>query len=82
MTDFASDLRQRFVWAMDLCLESYEVLADGRSFVRSDQDESAIALFDNLHDSVVAIPPASTRLPTFPFNLVTVQIYACPAFEL
>jgi hypothetical protein len=58
MADFASDLRQRFVWAMDLCLEAYEVLADGRSFVRSDQDERAIALFDNLNDSVVSIPSA------------------------
>jgi hypothetical protein len=58
MTDFASDLRQRFVWATDLCLEAYEVLADGRSFVRSDRDERAIALFENLNDSVVSIPPA------------------------
>jgi hypothetical protein len=58
MTDIASDLRQRFVWAMDVCLEAYEVLPDGRSFVRSDRDERAIELFKNLHDSVDAIPPA------------------------
>jgi hypothetical protein len=56
MTDVASDLRQRFVWAMDVCLESYEVLPDGRSFVRLDRDERAIELFRNLHDSVDAVP--------------------------
>jgi hypothetical protein len=58
MIDIAGDLKQRFGWAMDVCLESYEVLPDGRSFVRSDRDERAIELFRNLHDSVDAIPPA------------------------
>jgi hypothetical protein len=43
---------------MDVCLEAYEVLPDGKSFVRSDRDERAIELFRNLHDSVDAIPPA------------------------
>ena len=57
MTDFASDLQQRFVWAMDVCLESYEVLADGRSFVRSDRDERAIGIFENLRRSVDDVPP-------------------------
>jgi hypothetical protein len=42
---------------MDLSLESYEVLADGRSFVRSDQDERAIGIFENLSNSVDDIPP-------------------------
>jgi hypothetical protein len=32
--------------------------ADGRSFVRSDEDERAIGLFENLRDSVDAIPPS------------------------
>lgn len=57
MTDFASDLKQRFGWAMDARLEAYEVLADGRSFVRSDRDERAIGIFENLRDSVDDIPP-------------------------
>jgi hypothetical protein len=58
MTDFASDLKQRFDWAMDLSLESYEVLPDGKSFVRSDQDENAIEVFKSLLDTVGAIPPS------------------------
>jgi hypothetical protein len=57
MADFASDLKQRFIWAMDLSLESYEVLADGKSFVRSDQDERAIGIFENLGNSVDDISP-------------------------
>ena len=56
MIDFASDLKQRFGWAMDASLEAYEVLADGRSFVRSDRDELAIGIFENLRDSVDDIP--------------------------
>ena len=58
MTDIATDLKQKFEWAMNLCLESYEVLADGRSFERSDRDEYAIEVFKQLHDSVDAIPPS------------------------
>jgi hypothetical protein len=57
MTDFASGLKERFDWAMYLSLEAYEVLADGRSFVRSDHDERAIGIFENLRDSVDAIAP-------------------------
>lgn len=57
MADFASDLKQRFDWAMYLSLEAYEVLADGKSFVRSDRDERAIGIFENLRDSVDDIPP-------------------------
>jgi hypothetical protein len=30
MTDIASDLKQRFGWAMDVCLEAYEVLPNER----------------------------------------------------
>src|SRR6266704_1158307 len=58
MTSFSSDLKQRFDWAMYLCLEAYEVLPDGKSFVRSDEDERAIEVFEALHDSVDAIPPS------------------------
>jgi hypothetical protein len=57
MTDFASDLRERFDWAMYLSLEAYEVLPDGKSFVRSDEDERAIGIFQTLRDSVNGIPP-------------------------
>ena len=50
-------LKQHFDGAMDLCLEAYEVLPDGRSFERSDEDEHAIGVFQNLRDTVDAIPP-------------------------
>lgn len=56
MTNLASDLRQRFEWALDLCLESYEVLEDGRSFIRSDRDENAIPIFERLGETVDEIP--------------------------
>jgi hypothetical protein len=58
MADVATDLKQRFEWAMDVCLEAYEVLADGRSFVRSDEDERSIEIFKRLCDTVDAIPPS------------------------
>jgi len=57
MTDLATDLKQEFEWAMNLCLESYEVLADGRSFERSDRDEYAIGIFQKLYDTVDELPP-------------------------
>jgi hypothetical protein len=38
-------------------LGAHEALADGRSFIRSDQDERAIAIFESLRDSVDDIPP-------------------------
>lgn len=41
---------------MDVCLEAYEVLADRRSFERSERDESAIDLFKSLAESAAAIP--------------------------
>jgi hypothetical protein len=34
------------------------VLPDGRSIVRSDKVETAIGIFENLHDSMDQIPPA------------------------
>jgi hypothetical protein len=34
------------------------VLPDGRSIVRSDEVETAIGIFENLHDSMDQIPPA------------------------
>jgi hypothetical protein len=58
MGDIATDLKQRFDWAMDVCLEAYEVLPDGRSFVRSDEDERAIEIFKRLCDTAHAIPPS------------------------
>lgn len=58
MADIANDLKQRFEWAMDVCLESYEVLPDGRSFVRSDADERAIEIFKCLNSTADAIPPS------------------------
>jgi hypothetical protein len=57
MIDIASDLKGRFDWAMYLSLEAYTVLPDGKSYVRSDEDEQAIGVFKNLRDSVDAIPP-------------------------
>jgi hypothetical protein len=43
---------------MDLCLESYEVLPDGRSFARSDEDQRAIGIFENLLATLDAVPPS------------------------
>jgi hypothetical protein len=61
MIDIASDLKQRFCWVMDVCLERYKVLPDGKSFLRSDEDERAIDVLENLLRSVDAIPPSSIR---------------------
>jgi len=58
MSDLAMDLKQGFEWAMDVCLEAYEVLPDGRSFERSDVDERAIKIFERLGNTVEEIPPA------------------------
>jgi hypothetical protein len=54
---FANDLKERFDWALYLNLEAYEVLPDGRSFVRSDEAEAAIGIFESLHGSVDKVPP-------------------------
>ncbi len=59
MADIANELKQRFEWAEDVCLEAYEVLPDGRSFERSDADERAIEIFKRLSATVDAIPPSS-----------------------
>ena len=56
MTDFATDLRNMFDASMFDRLEAYEVLPDGRSFGRSDEDESAISIFEVLLATVDAIP--------------------------
>jgi hypothetical protein len=56
MIDLASDLKERFDWAMYQCQEAYVVLPDGKSFERSDEDERLIGVFKNLYDSVDAIP--------------------------
>jgi hypothetical protein len=58
MADIATDIKQRFAWAMDVCPEAYEVLPDGRSFERSDRDERAIGIFERLRNTVDAIPPS------------------------
>lgn len=56
MTDIITELKQRFGWAMDVCLDAYEALPDGKSFERSDEDEDAIEKFGTLRDTVGAIP--------------------------
>jgi hypothetical protein len=56
MTDIASDLKERFDWAMYQSQEAYVVLPDGRSFERSDRDEYAIGVFKDLYDTVDAMP--------------------------
>jgi hypothetical protein len=61
MIDFTNNLKQRFDWAVYVSLEAYEVLSHGKSFVRSDERERAIDLFENLHDSVDAVPPPLIR---------------------
>jgi hypothetical protein len=59
MADVAADLKQRFDWAMDICLEAYEVLPDGRSFERSEADEMVIGIFERLSNTVDSVPPSS-----------------------
>jgi hypothetical protein len=57
MIDLATDLKQRFDWAVYVSLEAYEMQPDGKSIVRSDERERAIDVFESLHDSVDAVPP-------------------------
>jgi hypothetical protein len=40
------------------CDACYEVLPDGRSFVRSDEDERAIGIFEDLLATLDAVPPS------------------------
>jgi hypothetical protein len=56
MTDFATDLKKMFDASMFDRLEAYEVLPDGKSFERSDEDESAIGTFEILLATVDAMP--------------------------
>jgi hypothetical protein len=56
MIDFVSHLKTIFDATMFNRLEAYEVLLDGRSFERSDEDESAIGVFEVLLATVDAIP--------------------------
>jgi hypothetical protein len=51
MTDIASDLKERFDWAMYQSQEAYVVLPDGRPFERSDRGEYAIGVFKDLYDT-------------------------------
>ena len=53
MTDIATDLRERFDFAIIWFLEQYEVLPDRQS----DQDSKAVELLNTLRDTVDAIPP-------------------------
>jgi hypothetical protein len=58
MTDFAVDLKKSFDAGAYFSLEAYEVLPDGKSVVRSDEDERLISVFEALRDSVDLTPPA------------------------
>jgi hypothetical protein len=49
------------VWTLDLSLETYEVLPDGRSVVYSGEDDRAIDLFKKLLGAIDAIPPGEIR---------------------
>jgi hypothetical protein len=56
MTDLATDLKKLFDATMFDSLEAYTVLPDGKSFERSDEDESAIGIFKILLATVDAVP--------------------------
>jgi hypothetical protein len=59
MTDIATDLRERFDFAIIWFLEQYEVLPDGQGVTDlSDQDSKAVELLNTLRDTVDAIPPS------------------------
>ena len=62
VTDIVADLDKRFEWALYNSLEAYEVLPDGRSIIRSDEDERAIDIFYGLRDTVQAIPPSLVKI--------------------
>ena len=58
MTDIATDLRERFDFAVIWFLERYEVLPDEQSVTDlSDEDSKAVELLKTLSDTVDAIPP-------------------------
>jgi hypothetical protein len=56
MSDLATDLKKIFDASMFDRLEAYWVLPDGKSFERTDEDESAIEIFKVLLATVDAIP--------------------------
>jgi hypothetical protein len=58
MSDLASHLKKIFDASMFDRLEAYWVLPDGKSFERTDEDESAIEIFKVLLATVDAIPPS------------------------
>lgn len=56
MSDLAANLKKQFNATMFDRLVAYWVLPDGKSFDRSDEDESAIKIFETLLATVDAIP--------------------------
>jgi hypothetical protein len=61
MSDLATDLKKIFDASMFDRLEAYWVLPDGKSFERTDEDESAIEIFKVLLATVDAIPSSLTE---------------------
>lgn len=58
MTDIASDLRERFDFAVLWFLEKYEVLSDGQTVTDlSDEDARAVDILNTLRDTVDSVPP-------------------------
>ena len=57
MTDFSTDLKERFDFAAHVRLEAYKVLPDGKTIERSLEDECFIDVFEELRDSVDVVPP-------------------------
>jgi hypothetical protein len=58
MTDIATDLTERFDFAIIWFYERYEVLPDGQSVTDlSVEDSKAVELLKTLSDTVGAIPP-------------------------
>lgn len=58
MTDIATDLRERFDFAIIWFYERYEVLPDGETVTDlSDEDAKAVELLKALLDTVDTIPP-------------------------
>jgi hypothetical protein len=59
MPDIATDLKERFDFAMLWFLEQYEVMPDGRSATDlSEKDAQAVDILEMLRDTVDAIPPS------------------------
>jgi hypothetical protein len=59
MTDIATDLRERFDFAMFWFLEQYEVLPDGQTVTDlSEENAKAVDILEMLGNTVDAIPPS------------------------